>query len=188
LVGSEIRETLLSDDMLEQARKEMAKLHKGELARRKASSPKDEVQRQLDTVEKNISRLRRAIMLTDDDIDELAQDLKSAQTERQALEAKLGATTQTLSELPDAVFNGLKYYREQVLKFEDPSGNRQNDVGKRALLEQLLGPLVITPVKDGRKAEVLELEYSLNTKALPAVLPTGKANAYILVAGARFIC
>jgi hypothetical protein len=72
-----------------------------------------------------------------------------------------------------------------VLKFEDPSGNRQNDVEKRALLEQLLGPLVITPVKDGRKAEVLELEYSLNTKALPAVLPTGKANAYILVAGVR---
>jgi hypothetical protein len=110
LVGSEIRETLLSDDMLEQARKEMAKLHKGELARRKASSPKDEVQRQLDTVEKNISRLRRAITLTDDDIDELAQDLKCAQTERKALEAKFGATTQTLSELPDAVFNGLKYY------------------------------------------------------------------------------
>jgi len=111
--------------------------------------------------------------------------LNKARAEQKELEAKLGVTPKTLASLPDDVFGGLDYYRKQVEKMADPSGSRAVDVEKRAILENLLGEIQVTPYADTRELE-LELELGIGATALPNVLPSGKADAYIVVAGAGF--
>ena len=108
--------------------------------------------------------------------------MNKARAEQKELEAKLGVTPKTLASLPDDVFGGLDYYRKQVEKMADPSGSRAVDVEKRAILENLLGEIQVTPYADTRE---LELELGIGATALPNVLPSGKADAYIVVAGAR---
>lgn len=52
-------------------------------------------------------------------------------------------------------------------------------------MERLLGEITVKPYP--RKRE-LELEFGLVAEALPSVIPAGRANAYIVVAGASFVC
>lgn len=92
-----------------------------------------------------------------------------------------GNSPAALNSLPDEVFGGLHYYRDQVAAMADPTGERPADVEKRAILERLLGEITATPYP--RKRE-LELEFGLGAEALPSVIPAGRANSYIVVAGA----
>ena len=54
------------------------------------------------------------------------------------------------------------------------------DAESRALVENLIGEIQVTPYADER---ALELELGVGALALPNVLKAGRANAYIVVAG-----
>ena len=64
-----------------------------------------------------------------------------------------------------------------------PNGSYADEVEKREILKNLLGEITVTPYSDGK---ALEFEFGINAEALPNVLPSGRANAYIVVAGAGF--
>lgn len=65
----------------------------------------------------------------------------------------------------------------------DPTGNRAHDAEKRGIMENLLGEVPVKAYPDKRE---LELDLSINAEALPNVLRSDRAKAYILVAGACF--
>lgn len=178
-----VQRELLSDDVLKLAQKEMRRLLDEEKQHRASASPKADVRRQLEECQRRIDRLSMAVDATDEGIEGLVTKLRAAMAERKELEAKLGTAPMALQQLPDDVFGGLRYYRDQVAAMADPSGVRSADVEKRAILERLLGEITVTPYP--RKRE-LELEFGLGAEALASVLPAGRANAYIVVAGARF--